>query len=229
MEIRSSKFEFTNEIRMMKAECRAGSESGDYSLPGTTNTMPSEKIIWQSGWQPCQPDEAEKIQRELKLELERNPAHPLYGKDVRIVGVFLDWDYILVQIRDENSFVHIDRRGWWLTPKCVFLDGIDAANEFIKQWRKDPESEMTDGDQPRFKGVMDGKIIEFITENRFRVRLSDGQQVLAVMPDELLPIAVEHRHLLDDPKRQCICVQVEFRKPPAMHRILEAHVSVLVG
>jgi len=193
--------------------------------------MTTPTIRWQSGWQPCDPEQSRELLRELHRETKDNPEHPLFGKSVQVVGAFLNWYDILILVA--GGYAHVHLTGQHETtpqhPPCVFLGGIDAANEFIQQWRKDPTNHLTDGDQPWFTGKMDGIIIEFLREDRFRVRLADGQEALAVMPEEFLPLAVENQDLLNDPKGQFIRVTVEFREPPALHRITHAHISMLSG
>ena len=72
--------------------------------------------------------------------------------------------------------------------------------------------------QPPFDGVVRGDISVFLTVNKFRVELSDGQFVDAVLPDELvekiLPLYV------GPPVTDRIGVLVELRERPAMHRIV---------
>lgn len=71
-----------------------------------------------------------------------------------------------------------------------------------------------------------GVIIQFLRRNLFKVRLKDGQEVVAAMPSNLLHLAANFRHGLKTP---FISVQVEFRKPPRIHRIVEARESGLTG
>lgn len=71
-----------------------------------------------------------------------------------------------------------------------------------------------------------GIIIQFLRKNLFKVRLKDGQEVTAAMLSNLLHLAVNFRHGLRSP---FIAVQIELRKPPRIHRIVEARESSLCG
>jgi len=71
-----------------------------------------------------------------------------------------------------------------------------------------------------------GKITQFLRRNLFTVELDDGQSVTAVMPSNLLHMAVNFRHGLRTP---FIDVAVELRKAPRMARIVDAHESGLTG
>jgi hypothetical protein len=74
-------------------------------------------------------------------------------------------------------------------------------------------------EQEACTGTMSGTIWMFLSANKFRVELSDGQVVDAVLPDELVD---EMRPYYSGPPiAERIGVVVEFRQPPAMHRILE--------
>jgi hypothetical protein len=67
--------------------------------------------------------------------------------------------------------------------------------------------------------TMKGKILTFLTENKFRVQLSDGQLVDAVLVDELIEKILPYYS--GPPITSRIGVVVEFRDRPAMHRIVE--------
>ena len=72
--------------------------------------------------------------------------------------------------------------------------------------------------QPEFTGTMHGEIWGFLSVNKFRVELSDGQLVDAAVPDELIE---QIRPFYSGPPIvDRIGVVVEFRQPPAMHRII---------
>jgi hypothetical protein len=71
-----------------------------------------------------------------------------------------------------------------------------------------------------------GKITQFLRRNLFTVELDNGQSVTAVMPSNLLHIAVNYRHGL---RTLFIAVAVEIRKPPRMARIVHACESGLTG
>jgi len=71
-----------------------------------------------------------------------------------------------------------------------------------------------------------GRITQFLRRNLFTVQLHDGQFVTAVMPSNLLHIAVNFRHGL---RTRYISVAVELRKPPRMARIVDAMESGLCG
>ena len=77
-----------------------------------------------------------------------------------------------------------------------------------------------------YEAVVNGKITQFLRRNLFTVELSDGQSVTAVMPADLLHIAVNVRHGF---RRNFIAVAVELRKPPRMPRIVDAFESGLTG
>jgi hypothetical protein len=66
--------------------------------------------------------------------------------------------------------------------------------------------------------VRRGILTEFLRQDRFRVRLDDGVEVTAAMPEELLPLGGLIRS--HPPPVWHIDVEVELRKPPRMHRIL---------
>jgi hypothetical protein len=55
--------------------------------------------------------------------------------------------------------------------------------------------------------------------NRFRVRLADGREIQAAMPDEFLEMAREER---DRREGHYMAVEVELREPPAMAVIKKA-------
>ena len=69
-----------------------------------------------------------------------------------------------------------------------------------------------------------GRIIQFLRRNLFKVRLRDGQEVIAAMPSDLLPKAVNFRH---DLTHLFIDVELDLRKPPRIHRIIKAKESGL--
>ena len=71
-----------------------------------------------------------------------------------------------------------------------------------------------------------GKITQFLRRNLFTVELSDGQSVTAVMPSDLLHLAVNFRHGLS---HRYIAVAVEIRKRPRLARIVDAVESGLCG
>jgi hypothetical protein len=66
---------------------------------------------------------------------------------------------------------------------------------------------------------MRGTIWCFLTANKFLVQLSDGQLVDAAVPDDL--IEVIRPCYTGPPLVDRIGVVVEFRQPPALHRIVE--------
>ena len=78
---------------------------------------------------------------------------------------------------------------------------------------------MSFDDQPAFTGKMDGTIWCFLTANRFRVELHDGQLVDAALPDHLIDLI--RPYYAGPPVVDRIGVVVEFRPPPAMHRIVK--------
>ena len=82
-------------------------------------------------------------------------------------------------------------------------------------------------DQPPFTGTMHGEIWGFLNANKFRVELSDGQLVDAVVPDEL--IEQIRPHYTGPPVVDRIGVVVEFRERPAMHRIIQIRGSGWCG
>lgn len=84
--------------------------------------------------------------------------------------------------------------------------------------------DVVNGHGPR--GVYHGKITQFLRRNLFTVELDDGQSVTAVMPAELLHLAVNFRHGL---RSRYLSVVVELRKPPRMARILDAVEGGLTG
>lgn len=84
--------------------------------------------------------------------------------------------------------------------------------------------DLVNGKGPR--GVHLGRITQFLRRNLFTVQLRDGQSVTAVMPSDLLHVAVNFRHGL---LTNYITVAVELRKPPRMARIVDAHESFLTG
>jgi hypothetical protein len=64
-----------------------------------------------------------------------------------------------------------------------------------------------------------GQILEFLRRNLFRVRLDDGQEVTATMPENLFHVwtfAEQARHSAP------VNVNVRLRKPPRIHRITHA-------
>ena len=75
-------------------------------------------------------------------------------------------------------------------------------------------------DQPKFTGTMNGPIRVHLNLNKFRVELSDGMVVDAVMTDELIE---KVRPWYEDRTKglALIDVRVRFRPPPAMPLIVE--------
>jgi hypothetical protein len=71
-----------------------------------------------------------------------------------------------------------------------------------------------------------GKITQFLRRDLFTVQLHDGQSITAVMPSEVIHLAVNFRFGLQSPY---IAVAVELRKSPRMARIVDAGQSWLVG
>ena len=71
-----------------------------------------------------------------------------------------------------------------------------------------------------------GQITQFLRRNLFTVQLSDGQSVTAVMPSNMIHLAVNFRHGLSYTH---IAVAVEVRKPPRLARIVDAVVRVRCG
>ena len=71
-----------------------------------------------------------------------------------------------------------------------------------------------------------GKITQFLRRNLFTVELSDGQSVTAVMPSDLVHLAVNFRH---GHSHWYLAVAVEVRKRPRLARIVDAHESGLTG
>lgn len=74
-------------------------------------------------------------------------------------------------------------------------------------------------DQSDYTHTMAGTISCFLTANKFRVELHDGQIVDAVLPDHL--IAQIRPYYTGPPIADRIGVIVQFRPPPAMHRIID--------
>ena len=79
--------------------------------------------------------------------------------------------------------------------------------------------------QPEFDGTMDGQIYCFLTANKFRVELDDGQVVDAAVPDDL--IETIRPYYTGEPLVDRIRVVVEFRQPPAMHRIIRSRAGAV--
>jgi len=76
-----------------------------------------------------------------------------------------------------------------------------------------------DGDELEYAAVLQGKVTEFLTVNKFRVRLRDGREIVAVMPDDYLELAREQNDRTDG---SFITVELELREPPAIPRITSA-------
>ena len=82
--------------------------------------------------------------------------------------------------------------------------------------------------QPPLSDVTGGTIIQFLRRNLFTVRLRDGQEVTAVMPERLIPFAVENVKFVAT-RSPCISVEVLLCEPPKMHRIISARLVYLCG
>jgi len=78
---------------------------------------------------------------------------------------------------------------------------------------------MSPDDQPDYTTTMHGTISCFLTANKFRVQLHDGQLVTAVLPDPL--IEQIRPYYTGDPIADRIGVIVQFRPPPALHLITQ--------
>jgi hypothetical protein len=73
--------------------------------------------------------------------------------------------------------------------------------------------------QPTFTRTLRGTIWLFLKANQFRVQLSGGQLVDAVLPDDLMDEILPYCQA--EPIVRRIGVTIEFRDPPSMHRIVE--------
>ena len=69
-----------------------------------------------------------------------------------------------------------------------------------------------------------GIVVEFQRRNYFKVCLSDGQEIVAVMPERLLAKAMA---IYDRRPGHYLSVEVQLNRPPRMHRIVRTSVSVL--
>ena len=74
--------------------------------------------------------------------------------------------------------------------------------------------------------VRGGRLMAFLHRNLFRVQLDDGVSIVAVMPDELLPIYNPNVRLtiVNRPS-----VEVDMREPPALPKIVAARPSSFCG
>jgi|GEM_PF-6153326 len=196
-------------------------------------------ICWQNDWRPVDRrwarDDAERLTREIALNLR----HPLFGKDLSVVGHNdKHWDHILVRRPRSAVYAHVELTGYEeirpAFPRCTFLRGIEAVNAFIAHW-KNPELPpiATSGEQPFADELLEGVLVEFLTVNKYRVRLRDGQSITAVMPDAFIEAARERR--IDawagivTPGEQRIWVQLEPRRAPALPRIVRCRNAPLAG
>ena len=75
--------------------------------------------------------------------------------------------------------------------------------------------------QPMPLRTMRGTIWLFLKANQFRVQLSDGQLVNAVLADALIDQMLKYYE--SEPLVDRIGVTVELREAPAMHCIIEIH------
>ena len=73
-----------------------------------------------------------------------------------------------------------------------------------------------DADTPFIPTSRDGTLVEFLRGNLFRIKLSNGVSIVAVMPDDLLPSFDPNVQLT---KYNYPCVTVEMREPPQLPKI----------
>ena len=66
--------------------------------------------------------------------------------------------------------------------------------------------------------VVPGRITEFLTVNKFKVRLRDGREIVAAMPDDLLDIVQP----CDDDAISQVIVEVVLNDAPRVSRIVKA-------
>jgi hypothetical protein len=76
---------------------------------------------------------------------------------------------------------------------------------------------MRDADTPTTPTTREGTLVEFLRRNLFRVKLSNGVAIVAVMPDELLPSFDPNVQLT---KYNYPLVDIEMREPPQMPKIV---------
>jgi hypothetical protein len=74
-----------------------------------------------------------------------------------------------------------------------------------------------DADTPIAPTTREGALVEFLHHNLFRIKLSNGVSIVAVMPDELLQSFDSNLQLT---KYNYPRVDIEMREPPQMPRIV---------
>ena len=77
-------------------------------------------------------------------------------------------------------------------------------------------SDVDDRSNKPMAGHRCGTVVAFLRRNYFRVRLTDGQEVVAAMPERMLPLAAEAMGKLAG---HPLAVEVRLRPTPRMHRI----------
>jgi hypothetical protein len=85
---------------------------------------------------------------------------------------------------------------------------------------------MMSNDVPAASTARTGQLVEFLRQNLFRVKLSNGVPIIAVMPDELLPSFDPNMQLS---KYNYPHVVVDMREPPQLPKIIEIHRSSWCG
>jgi len=74
--------------------------------------------------------------------------------------------------------------------------------------------------------IREGTLMAFLNRDYFRVRLDDGQKIVAVMPEELFSVYDPNVRLTYANRHS---VTIEMREPPAMPKIIRAHQSYMCG
>jgi hypothetical protein len=82
-----------------------------------------------------------------------------------------------------------------------------------------------DEEQPPLTRYEHGRVVQFLRRNYFLVALDD-RQIVAAMPERLLPIGAQCRELRPG---EWINVKVRLRPRPRMARIVDAYRSCLTG
>ena len=98
--------------------------------------------IWKHGWKEYDFREKENyFLGELRWEVQENPAHPLHGKELRIVGWIPGYDDFILYLPQEDrySYVHLTwgKESEPTFPYCEFLADEKAVAEFVEHWADD--------------------------------------------------------------------------------------------
>jgi hypothetical protein len=100
---------------------------------------PPAAIHWLGPWRQFdQLDKEHYFLNELRWEIQANPSHRLYGKELWIAGWIAGYDdFILyLPLEDCYAYVHLtwNKESNPAFPDCQWFDDVDEVNELIGRW-----------------------------------------------------------------------------------------------